>query len=290
MDNALEIVSCPVCDKAPSKPWLDDGKPTLYQRCLDCGTVYASPRISSAERHAWLSNNFSLLDGSLALSDSRRPALKLEAGIIQGYKDHGRLLDLGCYTGTLFEYFPELRWESHGVELSPSAAEFANKTHACKVFTGTLEAAQYPPQYFDLITLIDMLYYLDDPFAVIQETYRILKPGGTLAIEIAGQSYELWRNYGLVSWLFDRKWSRAGTDSSYLYWFGPKGLQRLLHKCGLVVSSWYVVPSPRRTNLAMNMVASGHYTLMKWWSRLSTKALTWAPKYLCIAQKPNYEP
>lgn len=290
MDNALEIVSCPVCEKAPSKLWLNDGKPTLYRRCLDCGTVYASPRTSYAERHAWLSKNFSFFEGNLALYDTRRPALKLEAEIIQRQINHGRMLDLGCNTGTLFEYFPKQSWDLHGVELSPSAAEFANKTHTCEVITGTLDAARYPSKYFDLVTLIDMLYYVDDPFAVIRETHRILKPGGILAIEIAGQAYELRRNYGVISWLLDRKWSRASTDSSYLYWFGPKGLQLLLKKCGLLVSSWNVVPSPRHANPAMNMASSVHFMVMNWWSRFSTKALTWAPKYLCIAKKPNDEP
>jgi SAM-dependent methyltransferase len=289
MDNDLEVVTCPVCEMAPSKLWLDDGKPTQYRQCLECETIYASPRIPYQERHAWLSEKFSVDKGTLENANSRRSALKLEAEIIQKHINFGRMLDIGCSTGTLFEFFPQTSWDRNGVELSSSAAEFANKTHGCQVFTGTLNAAQYPSRHFDLITLIDMLYYVDYPDVVIQEIHRILKPGAFLAVEIAGQAYMLRRNFGLIPWLLDGKWSRAGTDSSYIYWFSPNGLQRLLQNCGFLISTWYIIPSPRHASLAINMATSAHFKVANWCLRLTAKALTWAPKYLCIAHKPTYE-
>lgn len=219
------------------------------------------------------------------LTQSRRPALKLEADLMHRHVQGGRLLDVGCSVGALFEFFPPFAWERYGVELSPSAAEYAAQTYSCSVHTGTLISAQYPRDYFDLMTVIDTLYYLDDPLAELQEIHRLLKPGGYLAVEIAGQAYMLRRNYGLIPWLLDRRWSRASTDSSYLYWFGPEGLRRLLEKCGFEAVAWYVVPSPRRSNPLINGLIGLHFGLMTILARFSHKALSWAPKYLCLAQK-----
>ena len=285
MNRDLETVDCPVCGPSRMRVWLDDGKPTRYQRCLDCGTVYASPRASWRSRYAWLDDKFSFKEGVFNLMDPRLPALQLEAAFIQKHIPHGRMLDVGCSIGSLFEFFPPSSWERYGVELSPSAASYAADKYQCEVKVGTLREAAYDGGYFDFISLIDTLYYLDDPAKEFQEMHRVLKPGGYVAVEVAGQAYMLKRNYGFIPWLIDRRKSRASTDSSYIYWFNPIGLQRLLKNCGFQVAAWYVVPSPRKVNLIARMVTQSHFILASGLAKISYRSLTWAPKYLCVAQK-----
>lgn len=279
----LEHVDCPVCGPSRTRVWLEDGKPTRYVRCLTCGTVYASPRSSRAQRFAWLDDNFSLCSDIFDLTKTRLPALQLEAGFIKGHVRQGRILDVGCSIGAFFDFFPASQWKRYGVELSPSAAEYAAKTYAAQVTVGSLKDAYYPDIYFDLVTLIDTLYYVDDPFSELSEMHRILRPGGWLGIEIAGQAYMLKRNYGLIPWLIDRRWSRAGTDSSYINWFAPAGLEKLLNKIGYKVEAWYVVPSPIRKNRVANFFIDSYFGLMDTLSKVSNTWLSWAPKYLCLA-------
>jgi len=208
-----------------------------------------------------------------------------EADLIQQHIQTGRMLDVGCSIGAFFEFFSPDLWERHGVELSPSAARYAAETQQAEVRIGTLQDARYSPSQFDLVTLIDILYYLDDPAAEIREIRRVLRPGGYLAIEVAGQAYMLWRNYGLAPRLLDKRWSRASTDSSYIYWFGPHALRLLLAKCRFQTSAWYVIPSPRRGNIFMDAISSLHFTFLNSLSKLSFKSLTWAPKYICLARR-----
>lgn len=203
--------------------------------------------------------------------------------MIQKHVLHGRMLDIGCSIGAFFEFFPKPDWETYGVEFSPSAAAYAAKTYGSHVHVGTLLSASYPDKYFDLITLIDTLYYIDDPVAELCEVRRVLKPQGLLAVEIAGQSYALWRNYGIVPRVLDKRWSRADSDSSYIFWFNPTSLSRLLEKCGLQVIDWYIVASPRRSSRMLNFMANAHYQTMQVLTKLSPKLLTWAPKYVCLA-------
>jgi SAM-dependent methyltransferase len=287
MNLDLETVDCPVCGPSRTRVWLEDGKPTRYVRCFDCGTVYASPRAPRSMRYAWLDNKFAVTDDVFKLMAPRLPALQLEAAFIQKHIPHGRMLDVGCSIGSLFEFFPPSSWERYGVELSPSAASYAADKYQCEVKVGTLCEAAYGDGYFDLVSLIDTLYYLDDPVGEFHEMHRILKPGGYIAVEVAGQAYMLKRNYGSISWLIDRRKSRASTDSSYIYWFNPIGLQRLLENCGFQIAAWYVVPSPRKVNLIARMVIQSHFVLASGLAKISYRSLTWAPKYLVLSQKCN---
>ncbi len=280
----LECVECPVCGPSQTKVWQDGGKGTRYLRCMTCGTVYASPRSTWGERYAWLTDSFSTTNNVFEMTDHRRFALGKEAEYIQTHVSRGRMLDVGCSVGALFEYFPADQWERHGVELSPSAAAYATKMHGCPVHAGTLASACYSPSSFDLVTVIDTLYYMDDPAAELREIHRIAKPGGFVAIEIPGQGYMLRRNRGLLPYLLDGTWSRVGSDSSYLYWFGPSGLARLLDRCDLEPVGWCVVPSPDRSSTITRWAARCHYEVVNYLSSLSPRALTWAPKYLCVAQ------
>ena len=282
--NNTEIVNCPLCDDAPSVIWLEDCINTRFMRCLGCDTVYASPRASHDLRYAWLDNAFSISEELLSLTETRRPALRREATFINKYITSGRILDIGCSVGALFDYFPVNTWELHGVELSPTAAEFTSMNYECKVHNGTLQSAQYGDNYFDLVTVIDTLYYMDDPISEFQEIRRILKPGGYVAVEIAGQSYILLRNYGYLSGRFIKRRFRGMSDSSYIYWFSPRGLTKLLTQCGLVPLAWQVIPSPMQSNSISNLLTDIHYLSIRTAQQITGRGLTWAPKYLCLAR------
>ena len=199
----------------------------------------------------------------------------------------GRILDVGCSIGAFLGLFQTSSWERFGVELSPSAAEYAIQNYGVQVHKGLLASAGYPQEFFNVVTLIDTLYYLDDPLAEFCEINRIIQPGGMLVIEIPGQSYMLWRNYGLISWVFDRRWSRASTDSSYTFWFKPSGLEQLLKKTGFELVSWHVIPSPQHSNKLINLITKLHFKITSRLAHFSIRMLTWAPKYLFLARRIN---
>jgi SAM-dependent methyltransferase len=147
--------------------------------------------------------------------------LALEAAIVHRHVRRGRLLDVGCDTGAFFEGFPDPEWQRFGVELSASAASYAARTYKAKVFAGRVREQQLSTAFFDVVTMIDMLYYAEDPRAELSEALRVLKPGGLLVIEFAGQAWSLQRGRGLASLLIDGRWSRLHSDSRNLYWFRP---------------------------------------------------------------------
>jgi SAM-dependent methyltransferase len=280
----LETVDCPVCGPSPTVPWMDDGKPTRYVRCKTCRTVYASPRSAWKTRFSWLDENFRYGEKAIQNGASRSDGLRQEAQILKTHIHKGRLLDIGCDLGDLFQWFAGEEWERYGFEVSPSAAEFASATHQAKVYPGTIHAYSYPGQSFDLVTILDTLYYVDNPGKDLQEIRRLLKPDGILAIEITGQSYQLLRSRGVMCWLIEGRWTRLHTDSSYLNWFSPQSLEKLLQKNGFSVFTVNVIGSPETKSALKNFLSRLYLKIYSGLADRSPHFLTWAPKYIMLAR------
>ncbi len=283
--DTFETVTCPACPSAPSQIWRDQGDGTRYERCMSCGTIYASPRPSHASRYAWLDERFSPGESAFSNALARKPALERIATILKGYLSGGNLLDVGCDLGDLFEYFRDASWKNYGVELSPSAAEYASKTYGANVHAGFITQAGFPDAFFDLVTMLDMFYHLEDPRGDLEEVARIIKPGGYLAIEVSGLSYYLLRSIGLVSVLIDRKWTRLDSNSVYLFYFTPAGLQKLVEASGFEVISTHIVNSPISSNPLRNLAVGIYGSLIRFLLKFSPNWIGWAPKYLLIARR-----
>lgn len=100
----------------------------------------------------------------------------------------GAMLDLGTGTGRMLEIFADDAERAEGVDLSPEMLSFARTrldasgvTHA-HVRQGDIFDLTFADQEFDLVTLHQVLHYLDDPAACIAEGARVLAPGGRLLI------------------------------------------------------------------------------------------------------------
>lgn len=280
----LEHVECPVCGPSQTSIWLDEGKHTRYIRCKACKTVFASPRLAQKTRHARTDAAWSYSPSLIRFEARRRSALQQESEFIQRYIKNGKMLDIGCSSGDFFEFFPLPAWERYGVELSSSAAAYTAQAYAAKVVAGTLMSANWAAGFFDLVSMIDMFYYVDDPRAELKEVWRILRPKGILAIEITGQAYMFFRSRGLIALLMDGHWCRLRSDS-HLFWFNPASLGQLLENSGFRPMAWRIVPGPLRSNRFSNFISSSYYRLYSALAGNSINMLSWAPKYLCLAQR-----
>lgn len=90
-----------------------------------------------------------------------------------------KVLDMGCGTGFIIRLVQDLADEVHGVDITDAMLERVD-TSSGNVFLHNAEAetTPFPGDTFSLVTSYSFLDHLEDHKPVLQEAFRVLKPGG----------------------------------------------------------------------------------------------------------------
>jgi 2-polyprenyl-3-methyl-5-hydroxy-6-metoxy-1,4-benzoquinol methylase len=92
-----------------------------------------------------------------------------------------KILDIGCGNGAFLSFMKALNLDTYGIDISSRAIETA-KQNGHKVIFGTIEDTVFPDDFFDIITINNVLEHLHDPVFVLKKINRMLKIGGELII------------------------------------------------------------------------------------------------------------
>jgi 2-polyprenyl-3-methyl-5-hydroxy-6-metoxy-1,4-benzoquinol methylase len=136
----------------------------------------------------------------------------------------GLLLDVGCATGVLLELARLRGWQVCGVDVSEYATRIAREYYNLDIFTGELAEAAYPDEHFDVVVMDDLIEHVADPSALVQESHRILRTGGLLAVNTPNRA-------GLWHLLMGRRWFHY-KQSEHTYFFSPEVISELLDRHG----------------------------------------------------------
>lgn len=100
-------------------------------------------------------------------------------------KGRMHIFDAGCGTGRLAELLAPYG-EVSGCDASPLAIAFCRQRGLAGMEECALQQVVLPPNHFDVITCIDVLYHrgIDDDVAILKKLRAALKPGGLLLIHL----------------------------------------------------------------------------------------------------------
>jgi SAM-dependent methyltransferase len=236
----LESVDCPLCGPAEDTV-VFEGSDRLHDlpgrftivRCLGCGLMRTNPRPTpetigyyyppeygphlytrvapaphDGGRRRWRQSVRRLLDSqSLAL-----PRI-----------EPGRLLEVGCASGSFLAAMRERGWKAEGIEFSPVASAAAREA-GFDVHTGAVESAPLPDERFDLIAGWMVLEHLHDPLAALAKLRRAIRPDGWLALSVpnaASVDFRLFKDAGYAVQL-----------PAHLFHFTPASLALVLERGG----------------------------------------------------------
>jgi ubiquinone/menaquinone biosynthesis C-methylase UbiE len=142
-----------------------------------------------------------------------------------GTKPLQSMLDLGTGTGRMLELFAPLCVRAVGIDMSRDmlAVARANLERAevanAQVRQGDVYAPPVERNNFDLVTIHQVLHYLEEPGNAIREAALALRPGGRIAVvDFAPHSLDFLRE--------EHAHFRLGiSDEQIAEWFGEAGLE-----------------------------------------------------------------
>ncbi|MEY4701099.1 MAG: Ubiquinone biosynthesis O-methyltransferase [Pseudomonadota bacterium] len=186
-----ESCACPICSTEPSANDIAHEFPlSRYVKCSKCDLVFLSPRLREDamrkvyENSAYFEGSATNLGYQSYSSQDDCYARTFNQRLLRAlrYQSPGRSLDIGCGTGILVEEAAKLGYESHGIDVSAHGLSSRLTKLGDRFKQGTLEEVQYPDNYFDLVTLCDVIEHIYDPKAFARSLHRILAPGGIVAL------------------------------------------------------------------------------------------------------------
>lgn len=99
------------------------------------------------------------------------------------------LLDLGCGTGLFMRRYIEQGGTACGLDISRGMILRAQtRCGDCPVMVATAEQLPFCNETFDAVTSLLAFSYLQHPEAMLEEAFRVLRPGGTIAIITLGKN------------------------------------------------------------------------------------------------------
>ncbi|EEB74977.1 class I SAM-dependent methyltransferase [Thermococcus sp. AM4] len=136
----------------------------------------------------------------------------------------GKALDLGCGTGN---YTLELRrrgFDVIGLDASEGMLRIA-RSKGLNCIRGDAYSLPFPDESFDLVLSVTMFEFIHEPEKVLEEIYRVLRPGGEALIGTMN---------GRSAWFLFKRLKSLFVETAYRYarFYTPGELEALLTNAG----------------------------------------------------------
>ena len=150
-------------------------------RCARCSTVFAN----EAPEADILANAYHEADYDSAQEAefAARAYRKSLEPLLRGLPQRGSALEIGTGTGVFLAHLRQLGFrEQIGIEPSPAAIAAATDDVRSRIRQGVFIGDEFPPGSLSLICCFQTLEHISDPRGFVGAAFRMLEPGGIIAL------------------------------------------------------------------------------------------------------------
>jgi len=143
-----------------------------------------------------------------------------------------KVLDIGCGFGEALGYHKQRGCEVYGIEADKNVQRVAEK-YGYDVQQGLFHAELYENDFFDYVTMDQVIEHINDPIQVLHDIAEILKPNGKAILSTPN-------NQGWGAKVFRNRWINWHVPY-HVQLFSKKSMQIAARKAGLEVQEIYTV-------------------------------------------------
>jgi 2-polyprenyl-3-methyl-5-hydroxy-6-metoxy-1,4-benzoquinol methylase len=229
--------NCPICQYPNCLPHPNQFLKNDLLRCQKCGLIFVWPQKQPENIKKIYNSNYFKNKNSNSIG--YKNYVKDRPNIIKTFEKRlkkieklsgkkGKVLDIGCATGFFLQAARDSGFDPFGVEISEYASQIAKENLGQeKIFTGAMAEANFPGNYFNLITMWDCIEHLPNPSQELSIIYKSLCPGGLLVLTTPNAN-------SLAHKIFRDKWM-GYKDEEHLYYFSDKNICLLLQLAGFKI-------------------------------------------------------
>lgn len=165
---------------------------TVY-RCTNCGFGQTVPELTGPALGELYTNYYPRKDITVSsVQGSAAPVKQAWFGLRSWWRGtdntchwhiqpHTKVLDIGCGSGVSLLEIQALGAEAYGTEEDRNVEKIAQAL-GLKIFFGDIMQAGYPDQFFDTITMSQLLEHISDPVQFLKNVKTKLKPTGQVVM------------------------------------------------------------------------------------------------------------
>jgi 2-polyprenyl-3-methyl-5-hydroxy-6-metoxy-1,4-benzoquinol methylase len=273
----LEDVSCPLgCPE--SDDLIFTGRDQIHDhagefnivKCRTCDLMRVNPRPSPDSIDSFYPDNYGPYLGTKVNQYESTSRMKsftktLLDLIANNYSQKlpllapGRMLELGCASGSYLRKMAQQGWHVKGVEYSEKAAQEATQL-GYDVYAGPLETAPNPDAPFDLIVGWMVLEHLHDPIGCLRKLHGWIKPSGYLVLSVP--------NVDSIGFRVFKKYCYSNHLPNHLFHFTPETLSNVL-----LASGWDLEKIYHQRTLNDLIASTGYFLRDKGYAKLGQKLI-----------------
>jgi SAM-dependent methyltransferase len=274
-DTPEKMRHCDLCGATRFEPlpfyYVFDGQRLQGTRCLSCDLAFLDPQPTPAQLEKLYGKEYftdrpnydrtekdkAFIEEGKTLDLSKVKEDKFTRYMQQHYPGRQfRYLEVGCGPGYTLKSLQSLGWETHGLEISAHAADYARRELGLPVVTGNIETTEdFHESQFDLAYLGDVLEHLLSPAAAIRKFGHILSPDGLLVLALPSVTNLPSMRLGFAAYKALGRQRRMDIPPYHLYEFTPNTIRKMLAKNGFsVVDLLNPVKAPANIRLGGNLV------------------------------------
>lgn len=288
MPVTLEDVACPLGCPRGEKAILS-GRDLLHNlpgeftvvKCSTCGLMRTNPRPTAASIGFYYPDDYGPYQGTRVTPGKlkQRSLLKrilkpvfaclfrFNTEILPAMKP-GRLLEIGCASGSFLHSMAAKGWLVEGIEFSDKAAQDA-ASFGYQVYSGALETSPQPEHPYDLIVGWMVLEHLHKPVESLKKLYERSRPSAALVLSMPNTC-------SLEFKILKNRWFALQLPT-HLYHFTPDSLDQVLLAAGWKVEKIFHQRALSNLTASLGFILRerGMTGLGRWLSELYEKPGVW---------------